>query len=189
LVLFGLSVLYPQTVSFGSLPQIQLGGLGVFAALAYVAGHLTQAVGNLLEGVYWRFWGGMPSDWVRTGKMLSTKQYERLAATLESRVGTKDLATIAPGHWFPVTREIYAAVAQAKRADRVEVFNGLYGLSRGIAAAGVILLLAVPFRDPRAWGAMLGLAVLTVVATYRMHRFGKTYARELFVQFLDLKGT
>ncbi len=189
LVLFGLSILFPDVVSVGSLPEIQLGGLGVFAALAYVAGHLTQAAGNLLEGVYWRAWGGMPSAWVRRGDLLSPKQYERLGLVLQPQIGTAHTAEIDEKHWFSIAREVYAAVSHAKRADRVDVFNGIYGLTRGIASACVVLIVGVALVDWHAWQAIVVLAVLTLIAVYRMHRFAVHYARELFVQFLDLKGT
>jgi len=189
LVLFGLSLLVPDTPNLGSLPQIQLGGLGVFAALAYVTGQLTQAVGNLIESLYWRPWGGMPSAWIRSGDLLSPKQYERLGVVLAPVVGATTPAGMDGKHWFSVTREVYAAVSQAKRADRVDVFNGIYGLTRGIASAGIILLVGVALVDWHAWQAMVGLALLTVIAIYRMHRFGVHYARELFVQFLDLRSS
>ena len=36
--------------------------------LAYVVGHLIQALGNLIEQLFWALQGGMPTDWLRTNR-------------------------------------------------------------------------------------------------------------------------
>ena len=67
------------------------------------------------------------------------------------------------------------------------MFNGNYGLNRGIASAlliGMVLLLFV--HGFIYWQTILIILVSVGVALYRMHRFGILYAREVFVQFLQL---
>lgn len=184
-VLFGASILFPGHLALGSLTDVDLGGLGLFVLLAYVVGHLTQAVGNGLESAYWKCWGGMPSEWVRRGELLSPRQSERLLQALAPLVGSPE--SLDRHQWYSATREVNAAVARAGRAERVNAFLGNYGLSRGIAAAGIVLCaIAAVGSGPGAWRTMLLMLAGTAVAVFRMHRFGKHYARELFVQYLDL---
>jgi hypothetical protein len=67
-LLLGIAVLTSDAPSFQQIAKFDLGGLGLLLVLSYVAGHLVQAIGNVLERVYWSWWGGMPTDWVRNGK-------------------------------------------------------------------------------------------------------------------------
>ncbi len=187
LVLFGATYLFPAIGEFKSLPNMELGGLGVFAALAYVAGQLMQAVGNVIESIYWRSWGGMPSQWVLKGKLLSASQLKRLGDVATARFGIPDLGSANPKGWYSISREINARVISAGRERRLNVFNGNYGLMRGIAAAALVLVVAtLAIKGTPAWRAEALLAGAAGVALYRMHRFGVNYARELFVQYLDL---
>jgi hypothetical protein len=186
LVLFGSAYLLPAVGDLRAVFQMELGGLGVFALLAYVAGHLAQAIGNLMESAYWKAWGGMPSVWVLRGELLSTVQLDRLGAVVRERLGIPSLRESNPSVWLAATREIYASVAAGGRAARVDTFNGNYGMMRGTAAAAVVLLaIAVATRGLSAWRIEVALLVVAAVAAYRMHRFAVHYSRELFVQYLD----
>jgi hypothetical protein len=186
LLLLGSTYLLPGVGDLRTLFQMQLGGLGVFALLAYVAGHLAQAIGNLMESAYWKAWGGMPSAWVLRGKLLGDVQLDRLGAVVKERLGIPSLRESHPSAWLVATREIYASVAAAGRAARVDTFNGNYGLMRGTAAAAVVLLaIAVATRGLGGWRVEVTLIVVAAVAVYRMHRFAVHYSRELFAQYLD----
>lgn len=63
---------------------------------------------------------------------------------------------------------------------------GNYGLNRGIAAGLLVVVVATLLQTPINWLAVTGVGVAAALATYRMHRFARHYARELFVQFLQL---
>lgn len=158
--------------------------------LAYVLGHLVQAVGNAVEWVWWKTLGGMPSDWVRTcpSRLLAESQLPALEDSIARRlgIGGVSVADITAKNWYAITRQIYADVAAAGRAGRVDVFNGNYGLNRGIAAALLVVLVAVLMRDLHSWKFALAVLGGFLLTLYRMHRFGQHYARELFVQFLQL---
>lgn len=170
--------------------KISVGSLGVGVILAYVVGQLLQAVGNGLEAVWWWFWGGMPTDWVRSNNhpVLSPQQRDRLQDRVRVALGSPsmELVSCASHDWYSVTRQIYAAVSGAGRSARVDAFNGNYGLCRGVAASLVSLLVATAIVDWRSWRVELTLILLISLAVFRMHRFAVRYGRELFVQYLQL---
>ena len=92
--------------------------------------------------------------------------------------------------WFVVTRRMYAIVSHAGRSGRIDIFNGNYGMFRGIAAAMLVLIAAslveVGWEHPRRYAIFGGALILALL---RMHRFGVHYARELFVQLLTTEKT
>jgi hypothetical protein len=173
--------------------DVSLGSLGVGLILAYVAGQLLQAIGNGVEAVWWRLWGGMPTDWIRTGKreIVAPAQRELVQSRVREIINDSSftLSHATNKHWYVITRQIYAAVAAANRSARVDIFNGNYGLCRGIAAALLLLLAGSTVVHWWEWNIELVLALLMALAVYRMHRFGVRYGRELFVQYLQLPAT
>lgn len=177
-----------QQQNLMGIANLSLGSLGVGLILAYVAGQLLQAVGNVLDTVWWSLWGGMPTDWVRSGKhaLIAESQRnlirERICIMLNN--SSFDLSATDTKHWYSITRQIYAAVSAAGRAARVDIFNGNYGLCRGIAAGFLLLLAGSIIVNWRAWQIETVLVILIAFSIYRMHRFGVRYGRELFVQFL-----
>ena len=191
-LLVGAALLFfpEQHQSLISIANLSLGSLGVGLVLAYVAGQLLHAVGNGLETVWWWFWGGMPTDWIRSAKhdLVASNQRDlirtRLRATLNAP--TFELSTVDAGGWYAITRQMYAAIAAAGRSARLDIFNGNYGLCRGIAAGLLLLFTWSIILDWRAWRVETALAVLIALALYRMHRFGVQYGRELCVQYLQL---
>ena len=187
--LVALMIFFPNLwpMSAGVAPT--LGQISVGAVLAYGAGHVVQALGNILESMWWRFQGGMPSDWVGKGAcdFLHEKQLAALPAKISEQLGLIGVTLNGDSRWHGVTRQIYAAVSAAGRADRIDTFNGNYGLCRGLAAS----LLVVSLLTVLLFGFQQRTAILVTVSAFilcgwRAHRFGKHYARELFVQFLQL---
>jgi hypothetical protein len=187
--LLSLAFIVPQFALILPDQSVTIGDLGLFVILSYVAGHLVQALGNLLENLIWWMFGGMPTDWVRTRKhkLLSETQIKIIENRLKEEMG-KPLADLTKGEWYAVTRSVYAVVASAGRAGRVDTFNGNYGLFRGLAAAFLfstfLLLVTLTFK----WTIIVLLLACALLAIARMRRFGVHYARELFVQFLRLPG-
>jgi hypothetical protein len=190
IVLLCFALLYPEIrLLFDK--DLTVGGLGIFLIVAYVAGHLTQAIGNSIEALWWKAWSGMPTDWARSGKgnLISDQQIEAMQEQLASKLKLQTVTAIpelSQQAWFAVTRQMHAAVAAESRAGRIDIFNGNYGLNRGIASALLIASLFTITRGAVHWSAALAALVGAGVALYRMHRFAKHYARELFVQFLQL---
>jgi hypothetical protein len=190
ILIAGLAQLIPAVGSVITVKDISLGSLGLFLILAYAAGHLVQSIGNFLEFAWW-WYPGMPTDWVRSdrGHLLSPSQRSALEQQLPKKLaleGSFSFSAVSAKQWFAVSRQVYAAVAAATRSSRVDTFNGNYGLNRGLAAAFLVLGIVTLIQSRANWPYALGLAIAAALALFRMHRFGRHYARELFVQFLQL---
>jgi hypothetical protein len=191
-ILLAAGLIWPDHLGGIQKLDVTLGGLGLAVLLAYVAGHLLQAVGNLLEVVWWKLIGGWPSDWPRTGKsgLLSEAQVAQLQERIRTALGFKDV-TLGPSltseSWHPIFRQIYAMVRAAGRDDRAHTFNGNYGLFRGITSAAIVAAIAMLLiRGWETWPLAAAFLAAAGLAVFRMHRFAKHYARETFVQFLAL---
>jgi hypothetical protein len=203
-LLFGLLLIWSEPFRASISKDFSLGSLGLFVIAAYVVGHIVRALGDLLEAVFWACFGGMPTDWAPDNKrhLLDDNQREALKLHLRSLLKKKDLTLEQykdnRQEWRAIIREIYAAVARAKMSARVDVFNRTYGLMIGITMAdiiiGLVLVVQVALCDaanlPVPERTAISIAIMAfVVAILTMHRaflFGRSYARELFVQFLEL---
>ena len=187
-VLYSMSMIFPWISPIVHDQSISVGSLGLFVVLSYVAGHLVQALGNLLEPLLWRFFGGTPTDWVRTRR--HTLLTDQQNAVVEERIKTQTgmpLSSTTQNEWRSTVRSIYAAVANSGHASRIDVFNGNYGLFRGLATAFLLSAFSILARPTFRWSAFVFLLACALLAIYRLRRFGIHYARELFVQFLQLK--
>lgn len=193
--LYGLSLLYPI---FGFDIQnnnnLSIGNLGLFLILSYILGHLIQGLGNIIEWIYGKTFGG-PTDWIRSGKgyILSEVQIKNLNKQLMQKLGlsfankSADIRKFDRKTWGSITLQIYAAVRHAKANERVEIFNSNYGLFRGLSVSLILLAITVYIRfGARQLIVSAILIGLTIISLYRMHRFSKHYARELFTQFLQI---
>jgi hypothetical protein len=141
-LMFGLLLFFPALQTVLTKDGVNLGEFGIFLLLSYAAGHLIAAIGNAAESILWPLVGGMPTDWItRTdATLLSTPQIDLLEKKLESRLGiTQKVRGLDPKLWWPISRQIYTDVAKNGKPDRIDTFNGNYGLNRGLAAATFVL--------------------------------------------------
>ena len=185
IVLFGLALLFPDLKALFFAQGFSLGDLGLFLVLSFVAGHLIQAVGNLLETAVWTAFGGMPTDWLieKPEKLIHQTQIDRLRQAVQSEFGC-DLQQAEAAEWAPIVTEMYAAVQAQGDTGRIDSFNRTYGLMRGVTAAlGLLAVIALIVTWP-AWKPAALVAVGALIAGYRMIRFGKRYGRELVVAYL-----
>jgi hypothetical protein len=178
--------LFPESRALFSKEGVSLGELGLFVIVAYAAGQLVQAIGNYLEWLWWKPWGGMPSVRVLCGKYLSADQHKRVLDALRPVLGDADPCRLPQSERLAIVREIYSEVAGAGKAGRVDTFNGNYGLMRGLAAAFVVIFV-LAIMASKGWTVLCVLAVLLLLAAHRMHRYGRHYATELFIQFLAIR--
>lgn len=188
LLLFGLFLYFPSLQSLIGNTGVSVGELGLFLLISYAAGHFIAAIANLIENLFWSFFGGMPSLWVvnKRPTILSPQQLEQLRLKIASRLqfDFANLYGIERTVWFPICRQVYADVAKNGKPDRIDTFNGNYGLNRGLMAACLTLASVGALNEN--WEIVVGLLVCTAVYGYRAYRFGVYYARELYLQFLIL---
>jgi len=188
LALFGVAVVLPSVREVVFDQDMTLGDAAVSVILAYGAGHLIQGLGNAIELLLWVACGGWPSDWPRSGRrhLLSSEQISLIEQRLLKAL-PNGIRALNQKDWRSIVRQIYASVSSAGCTHRVDVFNGNYGLNRGMAAALLtIAVVACVLQGREAMGSVVLLVAGAVVAVYRMHRFGVHYARELFVQFMSI---
>jgi hypothetical protein len=187
-LLFGLFFFFPSLRNLLAKDGISLGQFGVFTLLSYAAGHLIAGIGNVGENILWRTAGGMPSDWVikKETNLLSVHQRELLPMKIRSRLKFQIRSVVGMDRksWFPISRQLYADVARYGKSNRLNTFNGNYGLNRGLAAACSVLA-CVAFVQA-SWQAGILLLAFAGMYVYRAYRFGVHYARELYLQFLTI---
>jgi hypothetical protein len=186
-LLMAIVLLFPESRALFSKEAVTLGELGLFIIVAYAAGQLVQAVGNFIEWVWWKCWGGWPSSQVLCGEALSTDQKQRLLETLKPVLAGADPSKLSPPERLAVVREVYSEIKGAGRAARVDNFNGSYGLMRGLGAAFAVAF-GLALITTKGVIVLSVLAVLFLLAIHRMHRYGWHYATELFVQFLAARA-
>ena len=190
-LMVGVLFYFPALNTLVAKDGVTLGQFGIFLLLSYAAGHLVAAIGNVLENLLWRPFGGMPSDWVtkQACPLLSSQQVRAVEAKAASRFNMTigGLPGMDRKVWWPISRQIFADVNKNGKVERIETFNGNYGLNRGLSAS--CLVLAVVSATQLQWSLAAASILLAAVFAYRAYRFGKHYARELYVQFLVLSDT
>ena len=182
------ALLFPDLSQVTGAANVSLGEFGIFLILSYAAGHLVEAVGNAGENIGWSALGEMPTNWVlkEETNLISSQQRELLKERVRTLLGVEvmSLQSLDRKAWHPIVRQIYAHVMRSGKSDRIETFNGNYGLNRGLSAA--LLVLTVIGLVEQRWLLALAFIIAALVFAYRAYRFGVHYARELFVQFLAL---
>lgn len=185
IILFGLALLFPDLKALFFEQGFSLGDLGLFLVLSFVAGHLIQTVGNLLETTVWACFGGMPTDWLieKPQRLIHETQVERLRTIVKSAFGC-ELKQVRVSDWAPIIREMYAVIQAEGNTARIDSFNRTYGLMRGVSSAFTLLAVAALVMFWPNWKSALLISVAAALAGYRMVRFGKRYGRELVVEYL-----
>jgi len=170
--------------------RTELGASLLVLVFAYVAGHLVQGFGNLLEVMWWKCHGGMPTDWVkaRSEPLLSVDQRNALLRAIREKYGYKDgfEREMSSRDWFLLVRSMYSEIESRQQTRRIDIFNGNYGLMRGVAVAFVLSGLFAIFWPEGKIVLGVGFLVLAALAVYRMHRFAKYYGREVFLKYLQV---
>lgn len=183
-VLLAVAMLYPQLMhSFDPAIVIAAGVVG-----AYVLGHLVAAIGNLVQPIFGAFGAPRLKDldlkrWQATKRSyLSSTQED----ALESRANTMLTGSFADlvEHGL-LEKQMYLALADKSHRRRLETFNGLYNLSRGLAVS-FCFALVLCLMAGRYAGALL-CAATAALAVYRTRKFNHIYSVELIQRFLSLK--
>lgn len=180
-LLAGAGALWPGTNLASLLIPSTTGAALIHLVGAYAVGHVLQAIGNLAERWYWKPWGGMPTDWAftRPRRGVFGKAVADCKQATEHSGEITDLNV-----WRQVLSSARAKVYSSGLAARVGVFNGSYGMFRGLCVAGLVFLASAWTSEQLATLRLMTtiyavLLALTSLSLYRMHHFGLLYAREL----------
>jgi hypothetical protein len=189
-VTVGVVTLYPETAVLLTQKDFSIGDFGLIVLISYVAGNLVAALGNLIEIPYWKMRGGNPTDRARksSGNVLTSREQDAVQDKLRGveMIGAQEeIRSLKTGDWWSLGRRIYSYVEARAMIRRIDVFNAQYGMNRGIAAGFVALIIMLIIRSGfTLWRTELILAGCAALAVYRMDRFSRYYASELFRQFL-----
>jgi hypothetical protein len=167
---------------------LSIGDFGLFVLVAFVLGHLVQAVGNLVEAVVW-LPHGLPTNWVRRLRqnLVTPDQRRSLEAAVAAMEGSEqDISAMGRREWLAVTTRAYGRLSHAGRTGRIDAANRAYGLSRGLAAALLVCFAWYGIAHTHDYLALSALAAALGAAVWRMRRAGTQYARALVLDFIDL---
>lgn len=189
-VTVGILAVFPETSSLFHGRDFSAGDFGLVVLVSYVMGNLVAGLGNFLEMPYWKAFGGQHTDVVRRndGSVLPARQFAELEKKLRGTGMLKSdesASALNDFEWRGLTRQIYGYLGVRKLTQRIEIFNAQYGMNRGIAAGFLALVVLIAFRfGVEHWRTQVILLACAALAAYRMHRFSRYYATELFRQFL-----
>ena len=141
----------------------------------------------------------MPTYWIlspsKASKIMSDNQLNRLqnvVLNMAPDYGDSVLQQLTRGELRGIISEMYAIISVQGDTSRIDIFNGNYGLFRGMCGAfamGIILLI-VKLIYERSFDCLstVIISILTVMCLHRMDRFAKHYAKELYSQILTIKS-
>lgn len=185
-VVFAALLVDPRLVAGLESPIVILGAV----VAAYIMGHLVAAIGNLCEGLFAllgiaRLERVPFAEWAKK-RYISGDQTQRFREVAGARLhGNVD----KPDELFRLVKQMRLVLLEKSSeacTQRLETFNGLYNLSRGLAVAFAIAVVLCAISA--LWGLAVFCAVAVVLACYRVWKFNDIYARELIQQFLLLDG-
>ena len=186
----GILTIYPEVAPIITREEFTIGNFGLIVLMSYITGNLVAAFGNWLERLWWKLGAGSPTERARKrdAGILTRREQDAVQEKLvQIRILTagESINDLAQADWWGVTRRIYTDIERCGVTRRIDVFNAQYGMNRGIAAAIIILIGIVQVRFGFGfWKLQLVLIAGTMLALYRMGRFSRYYATELFRQFL-----
>jgi len=123
---------------------------------------------------------------MQKGKILASEQYSLLLNLINQHFGTsyENLSEINLNDWSRYTFHIGILTTNKKLDHRLNIFSGNYGMYRGIIASGLMAMLFLLISSNYTIYIYIFILAILLLAVYRMHRFAKYYAQELFNQFI-----
>jgi len=160
----------------------KIGESFVFLVIAYGMGHILQALGNVYESMFWKIIGGMPTQWLTKGNrfrinLFDLEQTEKIKTKIFQQFGEKSGKDYG--------RDVYNWLSLKEKVTekRIDIFNANYSLLRGLTVTFYLLSLIVLFFI--GWKLILIPFILGFLSNYRMFRFAKLYAEEIFRSYLN----
>jgi hypothetical protein len=190
MALLGPLLLWPSITHLFGVGGLSVGGLGLFIMAAYACGQAVATLAVLLEAPTWALLGGRPSDRLIKGGAggLPKLAAEALVGRLQASYGIQAaaLSEIGLADWRYCFDRMFREVSTGGDG-RVDTFNGLFGLNRGLALAAVANAILVAVARPPQWPWIVtGCAVCAGIFLRRMVQFGANFSNEVAYRFLNL---
>ncbi len=182
-LLLSIGIIWPNSSLYEYMLPTAFGAAIINLVSAYIIGHLLQSLGNIFEHFYWLLWGGMPTDWP-----ISKPRRSNNSNVLQNLM--KLTGYDKPIENLKIWREVFG-VGRAKLQasglmDRAYVFNGNYGMFRGLTTVWLVLAITgwtSELNNIVLYPVLVGLFTLSL---FRMHRFAIYYSREIFNTIFNL---
>ena len=162
--------------------------LGIAAGLlaSYVLGHLIAAIGNLAEpilphlGVYKL--DDVPIESFERLGYADACQLREIEKLVQSKLHREGLGEPKSVLRKTILKQFYLLIAKNNAAKRLDMFNGLHNLSRGLSVA--FILAAILSASGRQYGFVVAFLVAAMLTMYRAGKFKSIYSTELLQGFL-----
>lgn len=180
ILLYALQLIYEQVLHKQIVDLGKVGETAVFIIVCYGIGHLIQSLGNVFEKIVWWTYGGMPTRWLTNKNRFNKHLFEQsLNKRIEDKIIEKFGSDIKD-----YGRLTYNLLYQKDKTKRIDIFNGNYSLFRGLAVSFLIITGVCSYYFSLSISFMMLLPF--ILATARMIRFAKYYAKETFYTFYNL---
>lgn len=166
--------------------MVEIDGV-VYLALGYLVGYFVNAIGSLLEGIYYKTINGIPSDKLLTlkeemnwtgCKRIKFYEAEKIIATLKSELNDTNAST---------QKMFGYAMRKVNGCEnsRVPAFNAQYAWSRTILTTVLIVDLLSAFSFYDEWLFWVIAITLLIISWNRFKERGYYYAREVLYEYLN----
>lgn len=180
-LMFFLNILISDIYGREYIDFSKIGDSLVFLILCYGFGHILHSLGNFFEWIFWGIFGGKPTSWLIKGNrfkgmLLSVQDAEKVTRKIYSQFGEdKDR---------DYGRIVYNVLFQEKKTARIDIFGANYSMFRALTVSFLILTIACIFHYSLYLCALpLAFAILSL---FRMVRFARHYATEIFITYMNL---
>ena len=162
----------------------KLGESFIFLIIAYGFGHILQAVGNLFENTLWGIYGGKPTQWLTKKNRLKIKLF---SPEVSEKIQKKIFSNFGEVQGKDYGREVYnwLSLKEYVTEKRIDIFNANYSLFRGLTVSFYGLTIITLFLPE--WYFLIIPFTLGVLSNFRMLRFAKLYARELYLTYYNFQ--
>ena len=169
--------------------------VAIILALAYVLGYMLNALGALLEPVYYWFMGGMPSNKLLTAPKPSCRgnvrnytgfgrirfyEYDKAVRCLKKELNDENANA----------RKMFGkamSYSNTNEKTRVPDFNAQYAFSRGMLTLALVSSAFILPKFYDVWYAWLIVVFVVLLVGLRCKERGYYYAREVLIEYLNTK--
>lgn len=180
-----IGVVVVAVINYLFLGNIEIDSIA-YLSLGYLAGYFINAIGSLLEDIYYFTIGGKPSDRLLTivegqqwtgYKRVKFYETEKVTNLLKEELGSQDAS---------ISRLFSCAMRKMNSCadSRVPAFNAQYAWSRTLLTAVWMIDVLLVFRYYDQWLFWLIGLLLLLISWNRFKERGYYYAREVLNEYL-----